>query len=291
MDFCCCFLPWNLGHASSLGLRACFNAILLPQPYWHQDHSEGADRVGGQMRGDKECPAVSGVTNSSRVWRKGAEKWYLECDRVLFADPHRFISPREGAVVLYCINCVSIPHVCGFQWSDTVPWLYGVHKTCAKTAAVSHGTRHVTTKQHYNHFSEYWKGVVKGYSYSFRITCDKSVVIMGQLQSREWRSSDGVPLVEFMCLVFTRKPGERCRSCVWVMSLWHPLTQLINSTDFQFCTVHSHTDNWKYVRPRFSHNHSRCLCQHKINNQNRWNRDGYTSLSYQYSSSTDRKTT
>ena len=31
--------------------------------------SEGADRVGGQLRGDKECP-FSGVTKSGRVWRK-----------------------------------------------------------------------------------------------------------------------------------------------------------------------------------------------------------------------------
>ena len=34
--------------------------------------SEGADRVGGQLRGYKECP-FSGVTNSSRVWRKAPE--------------------------------------------------------------------------------------------------------------------------------------------------------------------------------------------------------------------------
>ena len=34
--------------------------------------SEGADRVGGQIRGDKECP-FSGVTKSGRVWRKVPE--------------------------------------------------------------------------------------------------------------------------------------------------------------------------------------------------------------------------
>ena len=34
--------------------------------------SEGADRVGGQLRGDKECP-LSGVTKSGRVWRKVPE--------------------------------------------------------------------------------------------------------------------------------------------------------------------------------------------------------------------------
>ena len=34
--------------------------------------SEGADRVAGQLRGDKECP-FSGVTKSGRVWRKVPE--------------------------------------------------------------------------------------------------------------------------------------------------------------------------------------------------------------------------
>ena len=32
----------------------------------------GADRVGGQLRGDKECP-FRGVTKSGRVWRKVPE--------------------------------------------------------------------------------------------------------------------------------------------------------------------------------------------------------------------------
>ena len=34
--------------------------------------SEGADRVGGQLRGDKECPFI-GVTKSGRVWKKVPE--------------------------------------------------------------------------------------------------------------------------------------------------------------------------------------------------------------------------
>ena len=34
--------------------------------------SEGADRVAGQLRGDKECP-FSGVTKSGKVWRKVPE--------------------------------------------------------------------------------------------------------------------------------------------------------------------------------------------------------------------------
>ena len=33
---------------------------------------EGADRVAGQLRGDKECP-FNGVTKSGRFWRKVPE--------------------------------------------------------------------------------------------------------------------------------------------------------------------------------------------------------------------------
>ena len=47
-------------------------ARLLPQSYQYPNLSEGADRVGGQLRGDKECP-FSGVTKSGRVWRKVLE--------------------------------------------------------------------------------------------------------------------------------------------------------------------------------------------------------------------------
>ena len=45
---------------------------LLPQSYQYPNLSEGADRVGGQLRGDKECP-FSGVTKSGRVWRRVPE--------------------------------------------------------------------------------------------------------------------------------------------------------------------------------------------------------------------------
>ena len=42
------------------------------QSYQYQNLSEGADRVGGQLLGDKECP-FSGITKSDRVWRKVPE--------------------------------------------------------------------------------------------------------------------------------------------------------------------------------------------------------------------------
>ena len=53
-------------------LRACLGARLLPQSYQYPNLSEGADRDGGQLRGDKECP-FCGVTKSGRVWRKVPE--------------------------------------------------------------------------------------------------------------------------------------------------------------------------------------------------------------------------
>ena len=45
---------------------------LLPRSRLYSSLSEDADNVGGQLRGDKECP-FSGVTKSGRVWRKVLE--------------------------------------------------------------------------------------------------------------------------------------------------------------------------------------------------------------------------
>ena len=53
-------------------LRACLGARWLPQSYRYPNVLEGVDRVGGQLRGDKEGP-FSGVTKSGRVWRKVPE--------------------------------------------------------------------------------------------------------------------------------------------------------------------------------------------------------------------------
>ena len=39
---------------------------------WYPNLSEGADRVGGQLRGDKVCP-LSGVTNCGTIRRKVPE--------------------------------------------------------------------------------------------------------------------------------------------------------------------------------------------------------------------------
>ena len=50
----------------------CLGALLLPQSYQYPNLSEGADRISGQLRGDKDRP-FSGVTKSGRVWRKVPE--------------------------------------------------------------------------------------------------------------------------------------------------------------------------------------------------------------------------
>ena len=65
------FLFFTRGGCASC-LRACLGARLLPQSYQYPNLSKGADRAGGQLRGDKECP-FSGVTKSGRVWRKVPE--------------------------------------------------------------------------------------------------------------------------------------------------------------------------------------------------------------------------
>ena len=49
-----------------MGLR------VLLQSYQYPNLLEAADRVGGQLRGDKEYP-FSGATKSGRVWRKVPE--------------------------------------------------------------------------------------------------------------------------------------------------------------------------------------------------------------------------
>ena len=53
-------------------LCACLGARLLPQSYLYPNLLEGSDCIGGQLRGDKECP-FSGVTKSGRVRRKVPE--------------------------------------------------------------------------------------------------------------------------------------------------------------------------------------------------------------------------
>ena len=101
-------------------LRACLSARLLPQSYQYPNLSEGADSIGGQLRGDKECP-FSGVNKSGRVWRK---------------------VPESDVRSVTCTPPMWLERT----WHCKLVWLYGVHKMCAGTAAVSRGTSHVTNK-------------------------------------------------------------------------------------------------------------------------------------------------
>ena len=64
--------------------------MLLPQSYQYPNLLEGADCVGGQLRGDKECP-FSGVTKSGRVWRKVPESG---------AQSVRYIMPLSEKLVV-----------------------------------------------------------------------------------------------------------------------------------------------------------------------------------------------
>ena len=85
-------------------LRACFGARLLLQSYY-PNISEGADRVGGQLRGDKECP-FSGVTKSGRVWRKVPES----DARSPFSGVTKSGSLEEGAGKR-CSECIAFRHL------------------------------------------------------------------------------------------------------------------------------------------------------------------------------------
>ena len=66
------FLLYFAQGGCALCLRAYLGARLLLQSYQYLNLSEGANRVGGKLHGDKECP-FSGVTKSGRVWRKVPE--------------------------------------------------------------------------------------------------------------------------------------------------------------------------------------------------------------------------
>ena len=63
---------------------------MLPQSYQYPNLSEGADRVDGQLRGDKEC-LFSGVTKSGRVWKKVPES-----DARSVVIDHNVLSTAQG---------------------------------------------------------------------------------------------------------------------------------------------------------------------------------------------------
>ena len=108
---------------------ACFYSHISTQTF-----RRGADRVGGQLRGDKECP-FSGVTKSGRVWRKvpktmlgvwpyapGApwrHRWHTPSHtafRHLPPNSARFSYATEGALFISAqlsSNAVTLPSTAG----------------------------------------------------------------------------------------------------------------------------------------------------------------------------------
>ena len=81
----------------TLCLHACLGAKLFPQSYQYPNPSEGADRVGGQLRGDKECP-FSGVIKSGRVWRQVPESDARSVDITMQRGGER---PR-ARIIIHC---------------------------------------------------------------------------------------------------------------------------------------------------------------------------------------------
>ena len=76
---------------------------MLPQSYQDSNLLEGADRVGGQLRGDKECP-FSGVTKSGRVWRKVPESGARSVPSSMQGMSTQSITIRERAVIRKLIH-------------------------------------------------------------------------------------------------------------------------------------------------------------------------------------------
>ena len=76
------------------------------QSYQYPNLSEVADRVSGQLRGDKECP-FSGVTKSGRVWRKVPESGARSVALAMSAQRRRM------SAVVHAFPCSG--HVCTAQ--------------------------------------------------------------------------------------------------------------------------------------------------------------------------------
>ena len=89
-----------------VGAWALSCARLLPQSYQYPNLSEGADRVGGQLRGDKECP-FSGVTNYGSL-EEGAGK---RCSEYLCSVSTKTFQKALTASVDKCAEIKSAPSV------------------------------------------------------------------------------------------------------------------------------------------------------------------------------------
>ena len=76
---------------------------LLLQSYYYPNLSEGADRVCGQLRGDKEC-SFSGVTKSGRVWRKVPKSDARSVGIRLAPTPQRVASKTTVLLLTSTVN-------------------------------------------------------------------------------------------------------------------------------------------------------------------------------------------
>ena len=76
-------------------------ARLVPQSYQYLNLSEGADCVGGQLCGDKECP-FSGITKFGRVWRKVPESGACSMERDAHMHANMFVC---GFMIVFVSVC------------------------------------------------------------------------------------------------------------------------------------------------------------------------------------------
>ena len=125
--------------APHVHVRAWVLGCFYMQSYQYPNLSEGADRVGGQLCADKECP-FSGVTKSGRVWRKVPESdaRSMSC-MVCRTEPVFGGRCRKAMLEVWVVWCVAqnlcLEEGAGKRCSEYE--LYGVsHKTCAEVAAV-----------------------------------------------------------------------------------------------------------------------------------------------------------
>ena len=107
---------------------------MLPQSYQYRNLSEGAERVAGQLHGDKEGP-YSGVTKSGRVWKKvpesdarsvGLEVCQTPTALVYDILPSRWRKvPESGARSVVLVFMLSFHVECKGRWRGRGIWRWG----------------------------------------------------------------------------------------------------------------------------------------------------------------------
>ena len=89
----------------------CLVGSTVLSQYQYLNISEGADQVGGQLCGDKECP-FSGVTKSGRVWRKVPESGARSVERDAHVHANMFVCGFMIAFVSVCSYVSISMYVC-----------------------------------------------------------------------------------------------------------------------------------------------------------------------------------